>query len=241
MRLFPDGQPPNVTLLSPEADVVKYISTHYSGFNLAELLFDLERVAERWGFDWSRILINLTLAQNLRIEHLHDQESKEESLTMTRALLDPMKQARRCLYHRELFIPAKWQGQGLAGKLLGPYYRQCQRAQVHCLKVQASASAGGYAWARYGFAATQLADVRGILEGAEARGVPASAVAMLRTDLQTFYALHPLDTPFSMRPWAELPFARQLLAGTTWHGELDLSNPRQIFFFESYLWPRPVV
>ncbi len=234
MSLFRAGQPANVTLLSTEGDIIRFLDTHYAGFQLEQLLVDLEAVAVKRQFEWSRVLIGLTKAQNLRLEHFFDQETKEDSLTMTRTLMIPVAGI-RVLRHVELFIPKPLQGRGLSGQLIRPYNQQCRQTDIRFLEVFASASAGGYAWARYGFAATQFTNIHNILAGAEARGVPAAAVAALRADFEAFYRKHPVEKAFPMRPWAELPFARTLLVGTTWYGVLDLSDPRQTFFFESYL------
>lgn len=234
MSLFSADQPANVTLLSNEGELIYFLKTHYLGFELEQLLMDLELVAAKWGFEWSRVLIGLTKARNLRLEHFFDQETKEDSLTMTRTLLTPSAGI-LVLRHVELFIPTRLQGQGLSGQLIRPYYQQCRQANIRFLEVFASASAGGYAWARYGFAATQFTNVHNILAGAAARGVPIDAVVELRADFDAFYLKNPVEKPFPMRPWAELPFARALLVGTTWYGVLDLADPKQTFFFESYL------
>lgn len=234
MALFPTGQPTNVKLLSPEEDLLIFLQSYYPAFNLVELLNDLEQVAAIRGFEWSRVLISLSKGQNLRLEHLFDQETKEQSLSMTRVLMTPANGV-GVLRHVELLIPAQLQRQGLAGQLIRPYYQQCRQANIQRLEVQASSTVGGYAWARYGFSATRTTDVHNILSAAESRGVPAAVVAELRQDFYAFCTQNPPATPFPMRSWAELPFARALLAGTTWHGVLDLADARQTFFFEHYL------
>lgn len=222
-----------IAWLSAPETIHLFLSQHFPEFDLFGLLAELEQVAASTHFEWTRIQIRIMDSGNLRIEHQFDNLIDEVPLSLIQTLLVDLP---RRAAHEEMVLPNHLQRQGLSRKLLLPYYRQYRTAGVERILVQAGLSGGGYAWARYGFAATSQVDVRKILATGENRGVARWQVEELLLDVDAFYAKS--AAPFPLESWARLPFGERLLAGTTWWGELDLRNPEQVQVFEAYLYAR---
>lgn len=198
-----------------------------------ELLADLQEIARNRGFEWTVVRVRLMDSGNLRIEHEYDNLIDEEPLTLIRTLhIDLPRRAS----HEQMILPDYFQRQGLSRELMAAYYRQYRQANVELVLVQAGLRGGGYAWAKYGFAAKQPSEVLRILDEASDRGIAAEAIQELREDARQYYAQN--TTPFPLESWARLPFGEKLLAGTVWQGELDLRNPAQVQVFEAYLYNR---
>ena len=219
---------------SAPADIAHFLSSQFSGFDLFELLIDLEGVASKRQFEWTTIGIELMPSGNLRIEHQYDHLDDAEPLILIRSL---HCDSPRRVSHEEMKLPARLQRQGLSRELIQPYYRQYRRANVALILVQAGRTGGGYAWAKYGFAALHQVEVIHILDTASERGIDDEAVMELREDLEAFYNYKQTTAaPFPLENWARLPFGEKLLAGTYWKGVLDLHNPAQVQIFEAYLY-----
>ena len=230
---YAEWEQKGVSWLSEPREIAHFIGTCFAGFDLLRLLTELEKVAINRQFEWTTIRVRLMDSGNLRIEHIYDNLRDEEPLSLIRTLL---VQAPRRASHEEMILPDYLQRQGLSRELILPYYRQYQYADVESILIQAGLSGGGYAWAKYGFAATVPAEVYRILDTAPSRGIAPDLVEELRAELGAFYQRS--TEPFPLEPWAQLPFGEQLLAGTLWRGELNLRNPRQVEIFEAYLYGR---
>lgn len=230
---FTEWQLKGVTWLSVPEAIAQFFTDYFPGFNLFELLTDLHTVVQGRGFEWTAVRIRLMESGNLRIEHEYDNLEDEEPLSLIRTLHVDMP---RRASHEQMVLPPYLQRRGLSRELIQAYYRQYQQAHVELILIQAGLSGGGYAWAKYGFAATRREDVFRILDLAADRGIDSEAIQELRNDAQTYYRQN--STPFPIESWARLPFGEQLLVGTMWQGQLDLHNHEQVQIFEAYLYGR---
>ena len=222
-----------VSWFSTPVEIAHFLATHFAGFDLFALLTELAQVAENRKFEWTAIRVRIMDSGNLRIEHTFDDAQDDEPLSLIRTLHANLP---RRASHEEMILPPRLQGQGLSRELIAPYYRQYQQAAVELISINASLSGGGYAWAKYGFAAILQADVMHILDAAPGRNISPAQIAELCEDVATFYAQG--VAPFPLETWARLPFGKKLLTGTTWKGILDLRNPVQVQIFEAYLYAR---
>ncbi|AWM32092.1 hypothetical protein [Hymenobacter nivis] len=224
LALYQTWKQKGVTWGSNPTDIASFLANQFSGFDLFELLTTLEAVALGRNFEWTAIKIEVMPSGNLRIEHQYDNPDDEEPLILIRTLHH--KSPRRAS-HEEMSLPLRLQRQGLSRRLIGACYKQYKQAKVDLMTVQAGMTGGGYAWARYGFAAVQLTEVQRILDTAAERGIDdTGAIQELREDLANFR--EQAVGPFPIESWARLPFGEKLLAGTQWEGVLNLRNPAQI-------------
>ena len=228
---FAEWQQKGITWLSTPIEITRFFTTCFQGFDLFELLADLHTVAKKREIEWTVVRVRLMDSGNLRIEHEYDNLVDEYPLSLIRTLhIDLPRRAS----HEQMVLPKHLQRQGFSRDLMSAYYRQYRQSGVEVILVQAGLSGGGYAWAKYGFTATQRSEVLRILDAAVDKGIDPEAIQELRTDVQTYYSR--FTAPFPIETWARLPFGEKLLAGTVWQGQLDLRDPEQVQIFEAYLY-----
>lgn len=225
---------------SDRQDIASFLEAHYPGFNLPEVLYGLEKVAAAWGFEWGRKSVGLGSLGGLMIHHQYDNletDSEEDTLLLRRILKSPTTDKKR-ISHEEMYLPPALQQKGLSRHLILPYYAQYTNAKIDFIDAKAGATGGGYALARYGFAAANKKEALGVLDAERLLnlGVDADAVELLQEDLDEFYSANQADTPFLMWEWSQTSFAKELLMGTHWKAVLDLQNRTQKSIFESYLY-----
>ncbi|GAB3639143.1 hypothetical protein GCM10027422_47340 [Hymenobacter arcticus] len=228
-----------VFFASDEEGISAFLENQYSGFDLEQILSELEAVATKWLFErgeWTRIQIGTTRAGSLHIEHYYDAGTDEEPLSLRRILKNPSPTGRRAS-HEEMILPPSLQRKGLSRDLIRPYYKQYKAAGVDYIDAIAGDKGGGYALARYGFDAVKKWEVFNILEQGGERGIDLRFIAILTDEAEQFYASHPDNTPFRIWEWSQTPFGEKLLVGTQWDAVLDLHDAEQVSVFEEYLYP----
>jgi hypothetical protein len=222
-----------------EAGVSEFLNSFYPDFDLDQVVQELEDVAKKWGFEWGRKHIEILPSGNLFIHYQYDDllsDKLDDSLTLKRILKKPDVHGRR-VAHQEMFLPEGLQNQGLSRDLVHPFFVQYKKSKVDFIDAIAGDKGGGYALAKYGFAAVDKKEVFAIVEGAASRGVPQAVIDFLLEDANEFYNTHPLDSPFPMWEWAKSPHAKRLLRGTSWRAVLNLQDILQEGIFKTYLYP----
>ena len=128
--------------------------------------------------------------------------------------------------HQHFILSDEYQGQGLAKKMLADNLEQYQKAGVRYIRLRASESVGGYAWARYGF----YTDRGTALDMAVDSGN--SEVFKV---FKQFYSSHSENEPFPMKLYANQSWGKKLLLGKTWYGFIDLKNKEHVKYLRSKL------
>jgi hypothetical protein len=224
-----------VYFASDEQKINDFINLYYPGFDLGQVLYELDAVATKWNFSWDRIQLEFTTMGNLHVHHHYDTlNHDEEPLSLRRILRKPTESGRR-VSHEEMIIPESLQRKGLSRSLIRPYYTQYKVSGVDCIDANAGDKGGGYALARYGFDATRQKDVISILQRATTLDIEQESIDILIDEAKLFYESHPPNTPFRIWEWSQTPFGETLLAGTYWNAVLDLHNSEQTSIFEEYL------
>ncbi len=77
-------------------------------------------------------------------------------------------------------------------------------------------------------------EVSQILKTAE-RKLGAFEFSMVKRIFDNYYDTHPNGTDFPIIRWAEIPFMKEILRGSSWHGKMDLNNTEQFNNFISYV------
>ncbi len=127
------------------------------------------------------------------------------------------------------------QGRGTSKKVLNCFYDQYQRLGVNSIKVHANLDVGGYTWCRYGFCAEE-SEVSEVLWRVKHYNKEFYSEWQQMTKIVSdFYDRHDSDTLFPMNLLTDVPNAKKILAGASWYGELELTNPVQRKVFEKYL------
>lgn len=221
------------TIYSPNLEaVISFLQGHFAGFNIYELLRELDNIASRRGFVWSTIQVTLSEEQELQIHH--EVAFPLRPLSLIRRL--PCPEGERRVVHEEMVIPPGFQKQGLSGDFMKAYYEQYKHSKVDVISVYASMEKGGYAWAKYGFAAVNYEEVFAVLDEGLSKGIPHDEIQKLRNGLGYFYSINDYSTPFPMQTWAETRYGETLLSGSDWEGILNLNDDEQVDTFETYLY-----
>ena len=137
------------------------------------------------------------------------------------------------VYHEYFSLPREHRGKKIGRKILKDFFLQYERMGVRKIKVHATLRDGGYAWARAGFRAVRKTEVDRILGKARQQlsGEELETVEGIYNDhYNNFYG-----QPFPIEYWARLDYMENLLRGSSWHGEIDLTNSFEFDNFNDYV------
>jgi hypothetical protein len=122
-------------------------------------------------------------------------------------------------------------GTGL--KILKTWFELYELMQVQHIEVNAGLEDGGYVWARAGFKATRRKDVDKILALAKLNLTP-DRLRVIQAYYDDHYNNFP-DQPFPLENWTRLSYMKPVLKGSSWHGEIDLTNESEMTNFKNYV------
>lgn len=137
------------------------------------------------------------------------------------------------VYHEYLSLPEQFRGQGIGKQVLKEWFNQYERMSVKKIKVHATLLDGGYTWARAGFKAVNKAEVDRILVRAKMQLSEDNY-----NDAKGFYDDHYNNfktSPFPIEIWSRLDFMEKILRGSSWHGEIDLTDQIEFANFKEYV------
>lgn len=137
------------------------------------------------------------------------------------------------VHHDYFAIPGPFRNQGTGKQALKTWFAQYERMKVQRIIVYATLTNGGYVWARAGFKAVKRDEVDRIL-AAGAKQLPPNRLAQAKLYYDDHYNNFP-DQPFPMEEWTGLLFMREVLQGSSWHGEIDLTNETEFRTFKAYV------
>jgi len=143
-------------------------------------------------------------------------------------------------------VPIPIRGQNISRIIYGTFFNHYSSLGVRRMALHAGLTAGGYVWARAGFAAINKADVEEILKHANKILETVEGCVVTQDDIEIMellFNMHYETTPrepFPIYNWAvDCNLGREILVGTQWDGVLDLDNVSQVSIFKTYLTTRP--
>lgn len=230
-----------VVTCSSDEDFIGAANHILPGFQFVKLASQLREAAEFFGFAWEQADWYLYNGSgNGSILYLYYQASTMwGSISLARDIC--YRPEGLVADHAYLNLPVELQGNGLSKYLNSVCYEQYRQAGVVKIEVYATLDAGGYVWARAGFAATKRPEVEAIVALAYEKTTQNQTTRLthalcdvLQKEVSLHYGLQP-DKPFPIWRWATLGFGEELLLKTSWHGELDLTDEVQVRIFKKYL------
>jgi len=135
------------------------------------------------------------------------------------------------VYHAYLRIPEDKQGGGLTKRMFRILYKEYEASNVTKLKVTANIDVGGYAWARYGFLATNKSEILAIINRSNNIEFKRNALRKV----QYFYNKYSEGKYFPMNRLTTIKGGKDALLNSRWSGELDLTDENQKRMFLNYL------
>jgi hypothetical protein len=130
-------------------------------------------------------------------------------------------------------LPYEYRGKGIAKEIMKLCLQQYVNMNVQKIIVHAALSNGGYTWALYNFTIRQKAEVDTILEKAR-QIIQPFQFKIIKKIYDNYYNGNNGGSGFPIVKWAEISFMKQVLTGSSWHGEIDLNNQEQFNNFISY-------
>lgn len=221
-------------------EIILCANQHFSACDLVDLAHSLSVFAPANGFQWEFIRWKFALKRlnGMVLTIRYKAQAPGKTLFARRFTLE---RGQLVANHDYLVLPKKLQGANLSRILNGIMYQMYNQLAITKVKVYAGFDGGGYAWAKAGFAATVKKEVYHILKQARAKIDNGSTNLLTHALLDSFeeyadnhYARNP-NQYFPIYLWGNAPEGRELLAGTDWHGELNLAEGPQRTIFEIYL------
>ncbi|OOQ58174.1 GNAT family N-acetyltransferase [Mucilaginibacter pedocola] len=136
--------------------------------------------------------------------------------------------------HDVLTLPTIYQKQNIGKAVLAAFLQQYEAAGVKKIKLLAALSTGGYAWARAGFKAIDKAEVDIILAKARQMLSPLE-YSIIQRLYDGHYNSNAKNSAFAIEEWARLKFMKPVLLNSKWHGELDLTDIKELSKFRDYV------
>lgn len=136
--------------------------------------------------------------------------------------------------HEYFRLPEPARGKGIAKQIFRVCLQQYVNMEVKKIFVHAALTDGGYTWARNYFNAINQSEMKQILNDAQNKLTPFQFQAVERI-YTNYYSKNPDGMAFPIVKWAELPFMKEIMRGSNWHGAMDLQNKEQFTNFISYV------
>jgi hypothetical protein len=225
-----------------DSDIIQHLNKHFSTCNLPELAFALEEVTAFFEHDWDVAFWELSDGsdQGTLLTLYYLSQTVHGNVRLVRRFTQ--EDTRLVAYHDLLDLPEKLQDGGTSRAInKAMYYNAYKQLGIKKIKVHAALQAGGYVWAKAGFSAVNKYEVLGILHRAVKRISDGDMTILtyelideLEQQVERFYASSKGNFPLYI--WAQRSeFAKDLLLGTNWHGELNFDEPVPVGIFELYI------
>ena len=120
------------------------------------------------------------------------------------------------------------QGRGVSKavhRALMPIY---EKLGIEKIDLYAAEQNGGYTWAKYGFRVSYN-EIKYYPREMKSHKEEAQKI------INDFYATHPRTERFPIKILADKPWGKEAMSGSTWFGDLDLTNPTERADFCSYI------
>ena len=216
-----------------KAGFCKFMKWYYQGFDLAQLLLQIDPLMTPHADTQLTRLISVD-HEDLRVELFNQYTSEDNALIFDRIFYKV--KGRIHVSHEYLIIPVTARNQGLARKVLKASLQQYLKMGVKMVHVLAGLSIGAYVWATHGYVAVNRSEMDNILRRAGTELLPHQYLAV-KAVYDSYYSIHPKGVAFPIHQWADMEFMRVVLMNreSQWEGTLDLENEKQLRKFEKYV------
>lgn len=210
-----------------------FMSAEFPDFNLAKLLEEVETVfTPTTTLDIERTIYYQDTPPKLRILLENKRTGLNDALIFDREFFKSAKGIE--INHSWCVVPEDHQGKGLIKSIFQASLQEYVNMHAQKIHVHAGLTIGGHSWARHGFVAINPDEVQTILDDAQAKLDPAEFTVAKRI-FDKYYTENPGGKAFPMIFWAKLDFMKDILKGSDWWREVDLTNSEQFSNFRNYV------
>ena len=245
-QLVADGW--NVYNKAP-AEVAQAFNRKLPGFDLPALNTEMADIGSKWQITWEDKNLYIGPSE-VRVTYIGQHSSGQVRITREFKTIGRVKSC-NLAYHNLFTLPEPIEGKGISVEVIRAWTKQYLNAKIKQIDVFANITVGGYAWAKYGFEATDIDEVIGTLKNSKAdlatdsqphsivdeKGKTSTITKRDFSDVMKF-----LDQVKSqggktiqMSLLADKSFGKALLLNTNWHGSIDLTNKVALERFLHYL------
>ncbi len=217
-----------------EAGGEEFFNKHLRGLDLKQINQFLDATEKKYpGLAWTNRAVNWDGKERMRLQFKGNYNGRDVHL-VRRFMADGTNNSK--VYHELFSLPKDLQGNGLSKEVLSSFYDQYKKAGISEITVTANLNVGGYAWARYGFAAKSKSQLMTMIE----YEAPFEYAHIFRKKVEDWYAKNP-NGNFPMRIIADFGrgyeghAGKKFLLGTEWSGVLNLKDKKAKAMFEKYL------
>lgn len=214
-------------------DFVNFINDNLPNFDILSLLRTVETNFSGTSNTTIHKTIEVSKAPNtLKINFENEFKNEDDALLFVREFLIDTSGIQ--INHLYCVLPKEQRGKGLIKPVFQESLQQYINMNAGKICVHAGLSGGGYTWAKHGFVAVDKNETEAILERSK-KTLPSNEFAAVKRIFDKYYSDNPNGKSFPIDLWATMPFMKQVLLGSDWHGELDLKNEEQILNFTDYV------
>lgn len=212
-----------------------FLNEHFTGFRIGEYLKDVDDLLSPLGV--TSLLKEISFHENpppmVLVQYCSDDKIDDQtSLAFSQAFVRTESEIIADVDY--LHLPINGRKKGIAKKLLNLNLQQWVQMGVTKVRLEAALSNGGLVWAKAFFSATDIQDVKTILEKAR-KGLQPDQFKSVERVFENYYKRFPKGKSFPMVKWSDLPGMDEILKGSYWKGELDLSNSDIFINFKNYV------
>jgi hypothetical protein len=229
---------------SSNLEIYNIIRKHFPNADLSNLARELNEAAGHFGLAWSKAIWKFTNGYKgqpiLHMTYEAPTAHKPFTIDIERSIY---KKPHGIVAAHDIFgIPEELQGNDFSRFINGILYRFYKSNGFKFITVEAGLDVGGYVWALAGFAATRKSDLDKIIKEAYkkqslGKKISLSTIQTLEAEVLAHYS-PPTSRPFPIYEWVLYPNIeeiKEILIGTSWHGELNFDDNVQTYTFEKYV------
>jgi len=220
-----------------------------SAFDSVEFSKDMDYIGRKYNIDW--IIQDVIMGEGLVKEIEYQGKYRAESIFIKRTFVQ--EESGLVVSHDLMDIPIALQGLGFSKDTNLALYKQYLNMGVKEIAIFANDTVGGYSWAKYGFVAIdkfdvvriykeamqKVKDAGGVFKVTDSRGKVSNLterdLEKVKEYIDGFYSEFGDKAEFPMERLANTKYGKALLLNSKWNGRMNLTNQKQVEYFEKYI------
>lgn len=210
------------------AELEGYNKSSIRGFDIIDFDKKIKEICEEYSIILESKKIETRLDGISKLIY-KGENSKGEEFELIRRFVE--RKGSISVEHEVFVIPESIQGKGMSKKLFKELFSQYENMGIDKIELFANLDVGGYAWAKYGFS-TEKSNVKAILKYSLRKGKLSEEEFNFAISVIEKYDD---DEMVPMNLIANTQFGKKLLLKTSWAGEFDMKEKKQLAYLKDYI------